>query len=167
MSGSGRPQIDPVDASGLSLGIVAARWNAEVTDQMLRRAEAAADACGIEALIIKRVAGSVELPVVAQELARHCDAVVALGVVIRGDTPHFDYVCKSVAEGLTRVALDTSTPVGNGVLTCNTQEQAVDRSGIDGSYEDKGWEATIAALDVAVTLRELRAGSRLWMKRPH
>jgi 6,7-dimethyl-8-ribityllumazine synthase len=99
------------------------------------------------------VAGSVELPVVAQALARRCDAVVALGVVIRGDTAHFDYVCQSVTDGLTRVALDESTPVAHGVLTVDNLAQAHDRAGLPDSAEDKGWAATIAALDAALALR--------------
>jgi 6,7-dimethyl-8-ribityllumazine synthase len=93
---------------------------------------------------------------VAQALARRCDAVVALGVVIRGGTPHFDYVCDAVTTGLTRVALDEGVPVGNGVLTCNEPEQAYARSGLPGSTEDKGWETTVAALETALTLRTLR-----------
>ena len=93
---------------------------------------------------------------VAQALARNHDAVVALGVVIRGGTPHFEYVCDAVTAGLTRVALDESTPVGNGVLTCDTQEQALDRSGRPGAKEDKGYEAAVAALDTAHVLRSLR-----------
>jgi 6,7-dimethyl-8-ribityllumazine synthase len=149
MSGMGRPESAAVDASGLSLGVVCARWNGEVTDQLLERALAAAKECG-------RVAGALELPVVAQQLARDLDAVVCLGAVIRGGTPHFDYVCDSVTAGLTRVALDEGTPIGNGVLTCETLDQALDRSGRDGSSEDKGWEATVAALDTALTLRGLR-----------
>jgi 6,7-dimethyl-8-ribityllumazine synthase len=107
-----------------------------------------------------RVSGSVELPVLAQALARRCDAVVALGVVVRGDTAHFDYVCQAVTDGLTRVALDESTPVAHGVLTVDTVEQARDRAGLPGSPEDKGWEATIAALATALTLRSLRTPSR-------
>jgi len=105
------------------------------------------------------VPGTVELPVVCQELARTHDAVVALGVVIRGGTPHFEYVCDAVTAGLTRVALDERTPVGNGVLTCNTHEQAVQRAGGSGATEDKGAEATVAALATAVALRSLRAGA--------
>jgi 6,7-dimethyl-8-ribityllumazine synthase len=100
----------------------------------------------------------VELPVVAQELARHYDAVACLGAVIRGGTPHFEYVCDAVTAGLTRVALDSGTPVGNGVLTCNTIEQARMRSGLPDSSEDKGWEAVVAALDTAILLRALRCG---------
>src|SRR5699024_196064 len=96
-------------------------------------------------------------PVVVQELARTHDAVVALGCVVRGGTPHFDYVCDSVTEGLTRIALDTSTPIGNGVLTTNTEEQAVERSGGEGSVEDKGAEAMVAALDTALVLSQIRA----------
>src|ERR671936_663228 len=98
----------------------------------------------------RRAAGAVELPVVAAELARHHDAVACLGAVVRGGTPHFDYVCDAVTMGLTRVALDSGTPVGNGVLTCDTIEQARDRSGLPGSSEDKGWDAAVAALETAV-----------------
>ena len=156
MSGTGTPAMTSVDASGLRLGIVVTRWHAELTDQMLSRAFAAAEACKVTDVVTTRVEGSVEIPVVAQALARRCDAVVALGVVIRGDTAHFDYVCQSVTEGLTRVALDESTPVAHGVLTVDTLQQAHDRAGFPGSPEDKGWGAVIAALDTAVTLRSVR-----------
>jgi 6,7-dimethyl-8-ribityllumazine synthase len=145
-----------MDASGLSLGIVCARWNADVTEPLLERAVAAAKECGLPSPVVVRVAGALEIPVVAQQLARDHDAVVCLGAVIRGGTPHFDYVCDSVTLGLTRVALDEGTPMGNGVLTCETLDQALDRCGRPGSGEDKGWEATVAALDTALTLRGLR-----------
>ncbi|MGI8333965.1 6,7-dimethyl-8-ribityllumazine synthase [Actinomadura scrupuli] len=156
MSGTGRPEDTTVDASGLTIGIVATRWHGEITDRLLERAVLAAKACGIPAPVVARVAGALELSVVAQQLARENDAVVCLGAVIRGETAHFDYVCDSVTAGLTRVSLDESTPVGNGVLTCDTIEQALDRSGLPDSREDKGWEATVAALDTALTLRGLR-----------
>jgi 6,7-dimethyl-8-ribityllumazine synthase len=123
----------------------------------VERAQAAAEACGVAEPLVVRVAGAIELPVVAAELARHYDAVACLGVVIRGGTPHFEYVCDSVTAGLTRIALDAGTPVGNGVLTCDTVESARDRSGLPGSKEDKGWEAVVAALDTAVVLRDIRA----------
>ena len=97
---------------------------------------------------------------VAQALATSHDAVVALGVVIRGGTPHFEYVCDSVTAGLTRVALDSGVPVGNGVLTCDTLEQAIARSGGPGATEDKGAEAMSAALATALVLRGLRAAGR-------
>ncbi|MEW9527981.1 6,7-dimethyl-8-ribityllumazine synthase [Microbispora sp. NPDC049125] len=154
MSGDGRPDAPAVDASGLTVGIVAARWHEKITDQLLARAARAAEDSGA-AVVTVRVAGSLEIPVVAQALARRCDAVVALGAVIRGDTAHFDYVCDSVTSGLTRVSLDERTPVGNGVLTCDTLDQAVERSGVPGSKEDKGYEATVAALETALVLRGL------------
>jgi 6,7-dimethyl-8-ribityllumazine synthase len=160
MSGQGAPQAQPVDAAGLTLGIVATTWHAEMTDTLLARAVEAARASGIPEPTVVRAPGAVELPVVAQALTERHDAVVALGVVIRGGTPHFEYVCDAVTAGLTRVALDAGKPVGNGVLTCDTEEQARDRAGLPGSAEDKGWEATIAALSTALTLRSLRGPSR-------
>jgi 6,7-dimethyl-8-ribityllumazine synthase len=156
MSGQGAPEVSPVDAAGLTLGIVATTWHGEITGALLDRAVAAAQACGIAEPVVARVPGAVELPVVAQALAETCDAVVALGVVIRGGTPHFEYVCDAVTAGLTRVALDAGKPVGNGVLTCDTEQQARDRAGLPGSAEDKGFEATVAALSTALTLRQLR-----------
>jgi 6,7-dimethyl-8-ribityllumazine synthase len=158
MSGQGRPGLPAVDATGLTLAVAATRWHADITDSLIDRAAAAAKACGVSDALVVRVAGVVELPVVAQALARQYDAVVCLGAVIRGGTPHFEYVCDSVTAGLTRVALDSGTPVGNGVLTCNTVEQARDRSGLPESSEDKGWEAVVAALDTAILLRALRCG---------
>jgi 6,7-dimethyl-8-ribityllumazine synthase len=155
MAGFGAPELDTVDARGLRLGIAVTRWHHDLTDQMLARASAAAEACKVADLVVVRVAGSVELPVAAQALARRCDAVVALGVVIRGDTAHFEYVCQSVTDGLTRVALDESTPVAHGVLTVDTVGQARDRIGSADSTEDKGWAAVVAALDAAITLRTL------------
>jgi 6,7-dimethyl-8-ribityllumazine synthase len=156
VSGAGSPGAVTVDAAGLTLAIAATRWHAEITDSLTARAVAAASACGIDQPLVVRVAGAVELPVVAAELARRHDAVVCLGAVIRGGTPHFEYVCDAVTAGLTRAALDAATPIGNGVLTCDNLEQARDRSGLPGSAEDKGWEATVAALDTALVLRTLR-----------
>jgi 6,7-dimethyl-8-ribityllumazine synthase len=160
MSGSGAPSMQPVDAEGLSLGIVAARWHTEISDSLLARAVACAEASGIGSPTVVRVAGALEIPVVAQALAQTHDAVVALGVVVRGGTPHFDYVCDSVTAGLTRVALDAGTPVGNGVLTTDGEQQARDRAGLAESAEDKGWEATTAALSTALVLRGLRPPRR-------
>jgi 6,7-dimethyl-8-ribityllumazine synthase len=157
VSGDGRPSAPPVDAAGLSVAIAATRWHAEITDQLVGRAIAAARACGVSEPVVVRVPGAVELPVVAAELARRHDAVACLGAVIRGGTPHFEYVCDAVTYGLTRVSLDSGTPVGNGVLTCDTLQQARDRSGLPDSAEDKGWEAVLAALETAVLLRSLRS----------
>ncbi|WP_030156716.1 6,7-dimethyl-8-ribityllumazine synthase [Glycomyces sp. NRRL B-16210] len=157
MAGHGAPEVHAPDASGLTLGIVATDWNESVVGQLLKRAlEAAADA-GVAEVKVLHVAGAVELPVAAQALARRYDAVAALGTVIRGGTAHFDYVCKSVTEGLTRVALDESTPVAHGVLTVDDQEQALARAGFPDSTEDKGYEAVVAALGAALAIRSLDA----------
>ncbi len=156
---SGVPAIPALDASGLRLGIVASTWHSEICEALLDGARKVAAASGIESPTVVRVLGAIEIPVVAQELARGNDAVIALGVVIRGATPHFEYVCDAVTQGLTRVALDASTPVANGVLTTDTEEQALDRAGLPTSAEDKGAQAAAAALTAALTLRDLRARS--------
>jgi 6,7-dimethyl-8-ribityllumazine synthase len=156
MSGEGRPELEVPECEGIRLGIVATRWHAKITGALLERALVAAKQSGIDEPTVVRVAGAIELPVVCQALAKHHDAVVALGVVIRGGTPHFEYVCDAVTAGLTRVALDEATPVCNGVLTVNEEQQALDRCGLAGSVEDKGFEACVAALDTAKVLRGLR-----------
>jgi 6,7-dimethyl-8-ribityllumazine synthase len=156
MSGGGQPVLEVPHCADLRLGIAATRWHERITTALLERANAAAVAAGIVEPTVVRVPGAVELPVVCQELARHHDAVLALGVVIRGGTPHFEYVCDAVTAGLTRVALDEQTPVGNGVLTCDTEEQALDRCGLPASAEDKGFQACVAALETALVLRGLR-----------
>ncbi|WP_067502427.1 6,7-dimethyl-8-ribityllumazine synthase [Actinoplanes sp. TFC3] len=155
MAGFGDPHLDTVDAGGLKLGIVGSRWHSDLVDHMVERAEAAAKACGVNDVVAVRVAGSVELPIVAQALAKKCDAVVALGVVIRGETAHFDYVCDAVTAGLTRVALDERTPVAHGVLTVESLGQARDRAGLEDSIEDKGWQSVVAVLDAALTIKNL------------
>ncbi|MCW2543869.1 MAG: 6,7-dimethyl-8-ribityllumazine synthase [Frankiales bacterium] len=157
MSGQGRAAVEPFNAAGLSLAIVATRWHEQITSALVDSAVRAAGECNVQYTLV-RVAGAIELMPVVQELASNHDAVVALGVVIRGGTPHFDYVCEAVTYGLTRVALDTGKPVGNGVLTVDTEQQALDRAGLSDSAEDKGREATLAALDTARTLQSLRQG---------
>lgn len=155
MSGSGAP-TSSVDASGLRVAIVATRWHEEITGALLDSAIRTAKECGIDTPTVVRVPGAVELPVVAQALAANHDAVVCLGLVLRGGTPHFDYVCDAVTAGCLRVSLDAATPIGFGVLTCDTEQQARDRSGLPGAPEDKGREATVAALETALILRECR-----------
>ncbi len=157
MSGAGLPSLEPLDARDLRVAMVAARWHGTVMDALLAGANRALSDAHVESSQLVRAPGSFELPVVAQALAAQgFDAVVALGVVIRGGTPHFDYVCRAVTDGLTRVALDTGTPVGFGVLTCDSEAQALDRAGLAGSHEDKGYDVTHAALSTALTLREFR-----------
>jgi 6,7-dimethyl-8-ribityllumazine synthase len=157
--GAGVPDVPALDASGLRLAIVASTWHTQICEALLAGACKFAAESSIDSPTVVRVLGAIEIPVVAQELARNHDVVVALGVVIRGETPHFEYVCDAVTHGLTRVALDASTPVANGVLTCNTEEQALARAGLPASAEDKGAQATAAGLTAALTLRDLRARS--------
>lgn len=155
--GAGVPDLPHLDAANVKLAIVASTWHAEICEALLDGARKVAADAGIAEPTVARVLGAIEIPVVAQALAATHDAVVALGVVIRGQTPHFDYVCDAVTQGLTRVSLDTSTPVANGVLTTNNEEQALDRAGLPTSTEDKGAQAAAAALATALTLRDLRA----------
>ena len=159
MSGVGVPEVAGLDASGLRLGIVASTWHSTICDALLAGAQKVAAQSGIDSPTVVRVHGAIEIPVVAQELTRNHDAVIALGVVIRGATPHFEYVCDAVTQGLTRVSLDESTPVANGVLTTNSEAQALDRAGLPDSSEDNGGQATAAALSTALTLRQLREKS--------
>lgn len=156
MSGVGSPELD-VDGRGLRVAVVAAQWHTTVMDGLVAGAQRGLSACGVDEPLLVRVPGSFELPVAAARLAGSgYDAVVALGVVIRGGTPHFDYVCQAATDGLSRVALDTGVPVGFGLLTCDDERQALDRAGLEGSHEDKGREAALAAVATAVTLRGLR-----------
>ncbi len=156
MSGAGSPDIQ-LTADGLRVAIVASSWHQVIMDGLIAGAVRACLEASAEATVI-RVPGSFELPIVVQECAAsgEFDATVALGVIIRGSTPHFEYVCSGATDGLMRVALDTHVPVGFGLLTCDTEEQALARAGLEESHEDKGAEATWAALMTAVTLRDLR-----------
>jgi len=159
MSGEGSPETKPLDCHDLRTVVVAASWHEQVMDGLIAGAKRALGDFKVEAASVVRVPGSFELPVVAHALAQQgYEAIVALGVVIRGGTPHFEYVCSSATDGLNRVALDTGAAIGFGLLTCDTEEQALDRAGLEGSHEDKGYEATAAALQTAVTLRRIRRG---------
>lgn len=147
--------IAPLALSGpVRVAVVAAQWHDDIILDLIAGAKRAYEEAGggLAAgsgggLDVYRVPGSFELPLAAQQAARIYDAVVALGVIIRGQTPHFDYVCHAATEGLMRVALDEEVPVGFGVLTCDTVAQAVDRCGRAGSSEDKGYEAMVAVLN--------------------
>jgi len=159
MSGRGAPGPASLDAHGLRVAILATRWHTQVTDALVDGAHRALRTARVEDLALLRVPGAFELPIAAKTLAQQrYDAVVALGVVIRGGTPHFEYVCRAVTDGLTRVALDTGVPIGFGVLTCDNEEQALDRCGLSGSSEDKGQEAAMAAVETALLLRKVRRG---------
>jgi 6,7-dimethyl-8-ribityllumazine synthase len=157
MSGSGAPtEHEHVDGAGLRVVIVAGTWHEQITDGLIAGAERELTASGADYSIV-RVPGSFELPVVSKTaLQGDADAVVALGVIIRGGTPHFEYVSSAATDGLTRVALDTGKPVGFGVLTLDDEQQGIDRAGLPGSQEDKGAEAAHAALATARILQQLR-----------
>jgi 6,7-dimethyl-8-ribityllumazine synthase len=156
MSGAGAPTITN-NGAGLKVTIVAGRWHEEITAGLLAGAHRALAEAGVEVTEI-RVPGSFELPVASKvALEAGADAVVALGVIIRGGTPHFEYVSAAATDGLTRVALDTGKPVGFGVLTLDDEQQGLDRAGLPGSKEDKGAEAAEAAVATALVLRALRA----------
>ncbi|UOE44435.1 6,7-dimethyl-8-ribityllumazine synthase [Agromyces larvae] len=163
MSGKGAPRFlspseDDVDGTGLEVVIVAGSWHDEITDGLIAGATRTLEASGASFSLV-RVPGSFELPVVAKAaLEAGADAVVALGVIIRGGTPHFEYVSSAATDGLTRVALDTGKPVGFGVLTLDDEQQGLDRAGLPGSKEDKGREAAEAAIVTALTLRALSRG---------
>ncbi|MCX5395817.1 MULTISPECIES: 6,7-dimethyl-8-ribityllumazine synthase [unclassified Streptomyces] len=156
MSGKGAPELSVSNCEDLRVAVVAAQWHDKVMDGLVDGALRALGELGIQEPTLLRVPGSFELPVVAKVLAgRGYDAVVALGVIIRGGTPHFEYVSQGVTAGLTQVTVDTGVPVGFGVLTCDTEEQALDRAGLEGSSEDKGHEAVTAAVATATTLRTI------------
>jgi 6,7-dimethyl-8-ribityllumazine synthase len=146
-----------MDCSDLRVAVVAASWHEQVMEGLLAGTERALRDHSVTDATVVRVPGTFELPVAAQALAAQgYDAIVALGVVVRGGTPHFEYVCSAATDGLTRVALDHTVPVGFGVLTCDDDQQALDRAGLPGSKEDKGYEAAAAALLTARTLGGLR-----------
>lgn len=154
MSGAGAPTLR-LEAAGLTVEIVAAQWHTQVMEGLVAGAIRAAEASGA-GYRLTRVPGAFELTVVAEHLARNgADAIACLGVVIKGSTPHFEYVCESVTYGLTEVARAHATPIGFGVLTCDDEPQALDRAGLPGSREDKGAEAVEAALSTALVLRTL------------
>jgi len=149
----GSPRLQ-VDGSGLRVAIVAASWHTAVVDGLIDGARRGLADAGVGSVDLVRVPGAFELPVACSRLAPSYDALVALAVVIRGGTPHFDYICQAASMGLTEVSVRTGVPVGFGVLTCDDDQQALDRAGLEGSTEDKGHDAATAAVSTAVTLRD-------------
>ena len=155
MSGAGAPDLQ-VDARGARVAIIASSWHTEVMDGLIAGAERALADAKVEDVTLVRAPGSFELPILCQAYARSgYDAVIALGVIIRGGTPHFEYVSAAATDGLNRVALDTGVPIGFGLLTCDDEAQALDRAGLPDSREDKGREAVEAALSTWNVLRTL------------
>ena len=157
MSGAGAaPRTEKIDGSGLDVVVIAGTWHEVITNGLIAGAQRVLDGSGASYRVV-RVPGSFELAVAAQAaFAGGADAVVALGVIIRGGTPHFEYVSAAATDGLTRVSLDAGKPVGFGVLTLDDEKQGLDRAGLEGSHEDKGAEAADAALRTALVVKELR-----------
>ncbi|AWB92527.1 6,7-dimethyl-8-ribityllumazine synthase [Aeromicrobium chenweiae] len=156
MAGHGAPSLS-VDAAGARVAIVASSWHTQVMDGLIAGAQAALADSNVTDVTLVRAPGSFELPILCQAYARQgFDAVIALGVIIRGGTPHFEYVSSAATDGLSRVALDTGVPIGFGLLTCDDDAQALDRAGLEGSKEDKGREAAEAALSTWNVLRTAR-----------
>jgi 6,7-dimethyl-8-ribityllumazine synthase len=153
----GAPAIRP-DGTGLRVAVIAASWHERIMDGLLDGARRGLAEAGVEDVEVVRVPGTFELSVACSVLADRFDALVALGVVIRGGTPHFEYVCEAATMGITDVSVRTHTPIGFGVLTCDTEQQALDRAGLPGSDEDKGHEAASAAVATVVSLRAVAAG---------
>ncbi|MGH8774657.1 MAG: 6,7-dimethyl-8-ribityllumazine synthase [Jiangellaceae bacterium] len=158
MSRGGNPALSLEGAEQLRVAVVAAQWHEQVMSGLLDGALRALAESGVSDPLVLRVPGSFELPVGCARLAQaNYDAVVALGVVIRGGTPHFEYICQAATVGLANVSVDTGVPVGFGVLTCDDEQQALDRAGLEGSSEDKGYEAAQAAVATALALRDAYA----------
>ena len=149
--------LEPAD----HFGIVVAKWNEGITRKLLDGAVSTLREHGVkdEAIEVAWVPGSFEIPLIAQRMAasNRCAAVICLGAVIRGETTHDQHINRAVSTAICQIALDTGVPVLFGVLTCDTVESALDRCGLPGSHEDKGWEAVVAALDTALVLRSIRA----------
>jgi len=157
MAGHGTPTID-VDGHGVNVTVIAGSWHDDITNGLIAGAIRTLESAGATHTLV-RVPGAFELPIAAQVALRSgADAVVCLGVIIRGGTPHFDFVSNAATDGLTRVALDEGKPVGFGVLTLDDEQQGLDRAGLEGSREDKGAEAALAALATAAVLRDIRRG---------
>ncbi|HUW77679.1 MAG TPA: 6,7-dimethyl-8-ribityllumazine synthase [Candidatus Nanopelagicaceae bacterium] len=161
MSGAGAPSQNLLpEFADYRVAVVVSTWHDQIMDGLIDGAERALAAANVTDFRIIRVPGSFEIPVVARAAAlAGFDAIVALGAVIKGGTPHFEYVCQGVTYGITKVSTELGVPIGNGVLTCNTVEEAIDRAGLPGSHEDKGFDATAAALTTARILVDLRDAS--------
>lgn len=150
MAGSGSPRL-AVDGHGRCIAVIASSWHELVMGALVANAVTTLEGAGATVTVV-RVPGTFELPVACARLAGRYDGLVALGVVIRGGTPHFDYVCAGATHGIVDVMTRTGTPIGFGVLTCDTEQQALDRAGLPGSAEDKGREAAEAVLATLAAL---------------
>lgn len=146
MSGQGAPQLK-VSGAGVKVFVISTSWHTQIMDGLTSGAKAELERSGATDVTYWEIPGAFELPLAAQKaIDLGAEAVIALGVVIQGETPHFDYVCNAATDGLTRVQLDSGVPIGFGLLTVNNEAEALARAGLEGSKEDKGAEAVQAAL---------------------
>jgi len=143
------PQISIPQLPHLKAIVISAAWHPEICDALVSGAIRGLHAAGITNLTTRTVAGSFELPLAAQlAFDEGFDLAVIVGLVLRGETPHFDYVCQGVTQGVMDVSLSRSKPIGFGVLMCDNLEQAAARAGLTGSTENKGYDSALAALSV-------------------
>jgi 6,7-dimethyl-8-ribityllumazine synthase len=143
------PTISIPQMPNLKAIIISASWHPEICDALVAGAKRGFAAAGINNPTVKTVAGSFELPLAAQlAFEKGFDIAVVVGLVLRGETPHFDYVCQGVTDGVMQVSINKSKPIGFGVLMCDQLSQAKDRAGLPGSKEDKGYDSALAALSV-------------------
>lgn len=158
MSGAGTPldqltqSLGPQSAKGRKIAIVAASWHSEIVEVMVKRAETHLRELGGDEIDVYHVPGSFEIPVFIANIIGSYDAVIALGLVLRGETAHFEYVCSGVTQGIMQLSLTSKKPVAFGVLMCETLEQAVNRSGAPGSLEDKGVECAQAVISTLLAI---------------
>ena len=146
MSGNA-PEITLPQLPDARVAIISSSWHLDICNDLIAGAEKALSASSISDVTVTYVPGSFEIPLAAQfAFEKGFDAVVAVGLVLKGETPHFDYVCQGVTQGVMDVSLKFSAPIGFGVLMCDTVEQAIARSGRPGSVEDKGYDSAVAAI---------------------
>jgi len=145
------PKLKTLSASKLKVAVISASWHPEICSSLIDGAKRALAVNKVNKVSYHEVSGSFELPLAAQKLFDSgIDAVVVLGLILKGDTPHFDYICEGVTNGIMQVSLSRSKPIGFGVLMCNTLKQARERAGFVDSKEDKGFDAAVAAINSAL-----------------
>lgn len=155
MSGSS-PKIGALNGSQLKASIVTSSWHPDICDALVSGAKKALDEAGCKNVSLHKVAGSFEIPLAAQKLLdAGSDLVIAVGLILKGDTPHFDYVCQGVTSGVMQVSLTRNKPIGFGVLMCDNLDQAYERSGLSEGQENKGFDAAIAALNLAIEYKNI------------
>ncbi len=165
MSGKGSPveslshALNAKSGKGKKIAIIAAQWHSEVVDTMVLKAQSELQRLGTKKVDLFHVPGSFEIPVMAAHLVDSYDGLITLGLVLRGGTAHFEYVCAGVTQGITHLAVTKKKPIAFGVLMCDTLEQAIDRSGAPGAAEDKGTECAQAVIATLLSIDSVKISS--------